>query len=245
MADNVSLNVELLQHNAAGEKIAALAAKLCYSDSDLRGLSEKVSLSEQDEFIEKLAAMGHYSVFEHISFTFGVEGVSRALTHQLVRHRLASYSQKSQRYVKQGDSFPFIVPQTISEHPEAQKIFSEAMANIASAYTKLSQLGIPAEDARYVLPNSCETKIIITMNARELLHFFSLRSCLRAQWEIRALSDKMLALAYSVAPSIFKKAGPGCCNKGCPEGKFTCGKAALVKKHIATIKSDAAFSGEI
>lgn len=245
MADEVSLKVELLQHNAAGEKIAALAAKLCYSDSDLRGLSEKVSLSEQNEFIEKLATMGHFSVFEHVSFTFGVEGVSRALTHQLVRHRVASYSQKSQRYVKQGDSFPFIIPPTVAENPEAKKIFYDAMKDVASAYTKLSELGLPAEDARYVLPNACETKIIISMNARELLHFFSLRSCLRAQWEIRDLSDKMLALAFNVAPSIFKNAGPGCCNKGCPEGRFTCGKAALVKKHIANLKSSATFSGEI
>ena len=245
MADNVSLKVELLQHNAAGEKIAALAAKLCYSDSDLQGLSEKVSASEQDDFIEKLASMGHFSVFEHISFTFGVEGVSRALTHQLVRHRVASYSQKSQRYVKQGESFPFITPTSVSENDEAQKIFTEAMDYLAGAYSKLSALGVPAEDARYVLPNACETKIIITMNARQLLHFFSLRSCLRAQWEIRALSDKMLALAYKVAPSIFKKAGPGCCNKGCPEGKFTCGKASSVKKHIADIKLSVSVSGEI
>ncbi len=239
MADKVSLKVELLQHNSASEKIAALAARLCYSGSDLQGLSEQVSATEQNEFIEKLASMGHYSVFEHVSFTFGVEGVSRALTHQLVRHRVASYSQQSQRYVKLGDSFPYIMPITISEDEKASAIFENAMKEMAKAYKALSDLGMPAEDARYVLPNACETKIIISMNARELLHFFSLRSCLRAQWEIRQLSDKMLYLAYQAAPAIFKKAGPGCCNKGCPEGKFTCGKASAVKKYFADLKSQA------
>lgn len=236
MPDNASLYVELLQHNAAAEKIAALAARLCYSDSDIRGLSEKVSLSEQGDFIEKLASMGHYSVLEHVGFTFGVEGVSRALTHQLVRHRIASFSQKSQRYVKVSDSFARIMPPSVSKNKKAAAVFSETMEYIVRAYAALSEMGIPAEDARYVLPNACETKIIITMNARELLHFFSLRSCMRAQWEIRALSDKMLSLAYGVAPAIFKNAGPGCCGKGCTEGKFSCGKASDVRERIANIK---------
>lgn len=239
MADKVSIKVELLQHNTELEKITALAARLCYSGSDLQGLSEKVSSTEQSDFIEKLISMGHFSVFEHMSFTFGVEGISRALTHQLVRHRLASYSQQSQRYVKQGDTFPYIMPPTIAEDAQSRKIFEDAMAQMAQAYKSLSELGMPAEDARYVLPNACETKIIITMNARELMHFIALRSCLRAQWEIRQLAEKMLYLVYQKAPSVFKKAGPGCCNKGCPEGKFTCGKAAAVKKYIADLKSQA------
>ncbi len=180
--------------------------------------------------------MGHFSVFEHISFSFGIEGVSRALTHQLVRHRLASYSQKSQRYVKAGAEFPYIIPHTIKNNSEALEIFNNAMSQIAECYNKLSALDIPSEDARYVLPNACETKIIVTMNARELLHFFALRLCNRAQWEIRELSDKMLALCYDTAPAVFEKAGPGCCNKGCTEGKFTCGQAALVRKRIAALK---------
>lgn len=233
---NTELRVELLQHNAEPEKIAALAAKLCYSGADLSDLQEKVTSQEQTDFIKKLIGMGHFSVFEHVSFTFGVEGVSRALTHQLVRHRLASYSQKSQRYVKAGENFPYIIPHTVAENSQAQDIFTEAMEQISKAYNKLLELGVPAEDARYLLPNACETKIIVTMNARELLHFFALRSCNRAQWEIRELSDKMLALCYSVAPAIFEKAGPGCVNKGCTEGQFTCGQAAQVRKRIASLK---------
>lgn len=233
---NTELKVELLQHNAEPEKIAALAAKLCYSGADLAALQEKVTNEEQTDFIKKLISMGHFSVFEHVSFTFGVEGVSRALTHQLVRHRLASYSQKSQRYVKAGENFPFIMPYTVEENPETAAIFNETINQISVAYKKLIDLGIPAEDARYLLPNACETKIIVSMNARELLHFFALRSCNRAQWEIRELSDKMLALCYSVAPAIFENAGPGCVKKGCTEGKFNCGKAVQVRKRIASLK---------
>ncbi len=233
---NTELKVELLQHNAEPEKIAALAAKLCYSGADLCALKEKVTVEEQTDFIQKLIGMGHFSVFEHISFSFGVEGVSRALTHQLVRHRMASYSQKSQRYVKAGDNFPFITPYSIKDNKEAVEVFNATMEQIAAAYNKLIEYDIPAEDARYVLPNACETKIIVTMNARELMHFFGLRSCLRAQWEIRELSDKMLALCYEIAPAIFAKAGPGCVHKGCTEGKFTCGKAKEVRQHIAALK---------
>ncbi len=236
MQKNTELKVELLQHNAEPEMIAALAAKLCYSGAELSDLQEKVSSAEQTDFIQKLISMGHFSVFEHVSFSFGIEGVSRALTHQLVRHRLASYSQKSQRYVKAGDEFPYIIPHTIKDNSHALEIFNNAMKEIAECYNKLSALDIPAEDARYVLPNACETKIIVTMNARELLHFFALRSCNRAQWEIRELSDKMLALCYATAPAIFEKAGPGCVNKGCTEGKFTCGQAALVRRRIAALK---------
>lgn len=236
MERNAELNVELLQHNAEPEKIAALAAKLCYSNADICELHNKVSAEEQAEFIKKLISMGHLSVFEHVTFTFGIEGVSRSLTHQLVRHRVASYSQKSQRYVKAGSSYPYITPHTINSNEEALSIFKEIMERTAEAYAKLSDLGIPAEDARYVLPNACETKIIVTMNARELMHFFALRSCNRAQWEIRELSDRMLALCYEAAPSIFEKSGPGCVHKGCTEGKFNCGQALEVRKRIADLK---------
>ena len=175
MQKNTELKVELLQHNAEPEMIAALAAKLCYSGAELSDLQKKVSSAEQTDFIQKLIGMGHFSVFEHISFSFGIEGVSRALTHQLVRHRLASYSQKSQRYVKAGAEFPYIIPHTIKNNSEALEIFNNAMSQIAECYNKLSALDIPSEDARYVLPNACETKIIVTMNARELLHLFALR----------------------------------------------------------------------
>lgn len=232
------LHVELLRHSAAPEEVVALAAKLCYSDSDIDGLSAKISDAEQTGFIGQLIGMGHFSVFEHISFTFGVEGVSRAMTHQLVRHRVASYSQKSQRYVKHSSKdFQYIIPPSIEGNNEAENEFLAAMDNLSKIYDNLIALGIPPEDARYLLPNAAESKIIITMNARELLHFFELRSCNRAQWEIRDLSDKMLELCYNVAPAVFKMAGPGCINKGCPEGRFTCGKAGDVRKRISALKS--------
>lgn len=236
MQNKAELHVELLQHNLNPEKIAALSAKLCYSGADLNKLQDKISNEEQDDFIGNLIGMGHFSVFEHVSFTFGIEGVSRALTHQLVRHRMASYSQKSQRYVKVKETFPYVIPHTIEDNKEALDKYIAIMDKIAECYTELSELGIPAEDARYVLPNACETKIIVTMNARELLHFFSLRSCNRAQWEIREMSDKMLGLVYKIAPAIFAKAGPGCVRGRCTEGKFNCGLAKEVRVRIANVK---------
>lgn len=239
MPEKAKIRVELIQHNAEAEKIAALAAKLCYTASGVEELRSKIENSEQADFIEKIISMGHLSVIEHISFTFAAEGISRALTHQLVRHRIASYSQKSQRYAAQSGGFPFIVPPSVEKNGKALRIYDKLMREIASAYDALEAADIPREDARYVLPNACETKIIITMNARELTHFFSLRSCNRAQWEIRELSDKMLALCFQAAPAVFKNAGPGCVRKGCTEGKFTCGKAAEVKKRIKDLKNNA------
>jgi thymidylate synthase (FAD) len=167
---------------------------------------------------------GHYSTLEHASYTFAIEGVSRALTHQLVRHRLASFNQQSQRYVKFKDgSVPSVMPHTVEENPEAAAIFEEAMHQTSDAYAKLVELGIPAEDARFVLPNACETKICVTMNIRELLHFFENRCCNRAQWEIRELAWKMLELVKPTAPFIFMDAGAPCVHGTCPEGKMTCG----------------------
>ena len=168
--------------------------------------------------------MGHHSVIEHAVFTFSVEGVSRALTHQLVRHRMASFSQQSQRYVSM-DRASFVTPHSVEGNEEASEVFDETMDTIWDAYRRLEELGIPAEDARYLLPNGCTTNITITMNARELLHFFSLRCCNRAQWEIREMADKMLELCLEKSPIIFKDAGPPCVRGPCPEGKLTCGKS--------------------
>lgn len=225
------LNVKLLKYTADPELTAALAAKLCYaSDATIDDLLKKIEKTEQISFIEKIVRIGHHSVLEHVSFTFGIEGVSRALTHQLVRHRIASYSQRSQRYVKHKSGFEYVLPGSIESNPEAKKDFVELMENISKVYDKMVELGIPAEDARYVLPNACETKIIVTMNARELIHFFNVRCCNRAQWEIRALAEKMLDECLKVAPSIFKYAGPNCVVDKCKEGEFSCGKASEVKK---------------
>ena len=166
---------------------------------------------------------GHFSTLEHVSYTFAVDGVSRALTHQLVRHRLASFNQQSQRYVKFTKGVETGKPHTVEDDEEASKVFDEAIEAVIEGYQKLLEMGIPAEDARYLLPNAAETKIVITMNIRELLHFFSLRCCNRAQWEIRELAHKMVELVKPTAPYIFMDAGAPCVRGNCPEGKMTCG----------------------
>jgi thymidylate synthase (FAD) len=229
LAKAVDVKVCLLRHTYDPENLAALAAKLCYTDSDIQGLNEKLSRVDVESFIEKIVRIGHHSVLEHVSFSFGVEGVSRALTHQLVRHRLASYSQKSQRYVKHTEGFDYIIPESVSAHNMGEK-FEKLMKEISNLYAEMINAGIPGEDARYILPNACETKIIITMNARELLHFFRIRCCNRAQWEIRKMAEMMLEECLKVAPSIFSKAGPGCVFGPCPENEFTCGKAQEVRE---------------
>lgn len=225
------MKVSLLQHTPEPERSVALAAKLCYSSSSIAELEEKLSQADVAAFLEKIMSLGHQSVLEHVSFTFGIDGISRACSHQLVRHRLASYSQQSQRYVTfKGDDFPMVVPESISVSPKRSELFSRAAKAAAEAYRELVADGVPAEDARFVLPNAAETKIIVTMNARELLHFFELRCCERAQWEIRALAIEMLRLVKPAAPVIFSSAGPGCISGGCPEGSMTCGKIKEVRE---------------
>jgi thymidylate synthase (FAD) len=177
---------------------------------------------DSDKVLSRIVGMGHHSVIEHAVFTFSVEGVSRALTHQLVRHRVASFSQQSQRYVSM-DNATYVTPHTVEGNEEAVQLYDSVMENIWDAYKKLEAMGIPAEDARYLLPNGCTTNITITMNARELLHFFSLRCCNRAQWEIREMADQMLKICKEQSPIIFKGAGPPCIRGPCPEGKKTCG----------------------
>src|SRR3990172_7512897 len=231
------LNVILLRYTQNPEEIVAQAAKLCYSPSSVDDLKKQVQTKDLASFIEKLTDMRHLSPVEHVTFTFGIEGISRACSHQIGRHRLASYSQQSQRYVgqqsKKRGGFHFILP------PRKEKIggkqwFIEKMETIQKWYDDLVEMlgnkGESAfEDARFLLPNAAETKIIITMNARELMHFFRVRCCNRAQWEIRAMATEMLRLSKQVSPHIFKDAGPGCVNDKCPEGKMTCGKMAEVR----------------
>ncbi len=232
-----ALHVVLLRHTPEPEEVVAMAAKLCYSPAGVEELKERIEAKDQATFVERLASIGHLSPVEHISFTFGIEGISRACTHQLVRHRVASYSQQSQRYVK-ADQFDYIVPPSIKKDPDLTREFEKCMAEAQSNYTKvlkrLEELGYKGEsgqqDARYLLPNAAETKIIITMNARELLHFFRVRCCNRAQWEIREMSERMLAIVKGTAPTIFAKAGPGCLAAACPEGTMTCGNISEVRK---------------
>jgi thymidylate synthase (FAD) len=225
----MAMRVILLQHTQEPERVVAQAAKLCYSAADIEAIAEKLTPEKTAGFIRKLAEMGHLSAFEHAAFTFGIEGVSRTLTHQLVRHRLASYSQQSQRYVTMKE-LPggAIVPPKISG--ALREKFDSVLRDIGAFYEELVAAGVPAEDARYILPNASPTKIVMTMNARELLHFFALRCCNRAQWEIHDLADEMLRLAKKNAPALFSQAGPGCVSSDCPEGKMSCGEMTGVRE---------------
>ena len=189
---------------------------------------------DQAAFLRRIMASGHLSVLEHASFTFGISGVSRALLAQITRHRIASFSVQSQRYVSLEKGFGYIVPPRIRDLGEdAVKEFESQMAQMQTWYQdwqeKLGKGEGSNEDARFVLPNACETHITMTMNARELLHFFSLRCCNRAQWEIRALAREMLRLCKQVSPVIFESAGPGCVRGACPEGAKSCGQQAEMR----------------
>jgi thymidylate synthase (FAD) len=229
------MKVALLQHTPEPELTVALAARLCYSQVDIEALKEKLSGADIKNFLDKIMSLGHQSVLEHASFTFGIEGISRVTTHQLVRHRVASYSQQSQRYVSHKERFAVVTPPSIAENPEHAALFEAQVSALHAAYAALVEAGIPAEDARYLLPNATETKILVTMNARELLHFFAVRCCERAQWEIRAMAVEMLKLVRPVAPTIFGKAGPGCLGGPCPEGAMCCGKMAEVRARFAEL----------
>jgi len=223
------MRVQLLTHTPDPEQVVAAAARLCYSDASIGQLLERAP-EQAPKLLRKILDLGHLSVLEHASFTFGIEGISRACSHQLVRHRIASYSQQSQRYVSHEAPFEAVMPASISERPELATRFERHLAATHELYRELLAAGIPAEDARFVLPNAAATKLVLTMNARELHHFFALRCCRRAQWEIRIMAKEMLRLAKQAAPLLFADAGPGCLRGACPEGKMTCGAAAEVRK---------------
>lgn len=296
------MNVKLLTHTPEPEKLVASAAKLCYSAAEIETLMNNLTEDKIDEFINRLSKMGHESPIEHVTFTFGIEDVSRALLAQITRHRIASYSVQSQRYVDMTN-FSYVIPPVFDknktlrkdyvnlmneialsyedfqtrilasilseQHPELVKkvIFNAALSFGDEAYaTSLSEevfeywydiekcpdgykekfdfylhtfldafkeeypaiyrdtKKIAQEDARFVLPNACTTKLIVTMNARSLLNFYRLRCCSRAQWEIRELACEMLKLTKEVSPLLFKYAGPSCVKGKCPEGSMSCGK---------------------
>lgn len=252
------LKVKLLNYTPDGEETIAQAGKLCYSRVGVDEIGVKQDEESIARYVKMLSDMGHLSPIEHVSFTFAVEGVSRVLTHQLVRHRLASYSQQSQRYVKL-DQFDYIIPPEIEKDKSAKEIYVNHMKACQKAYDDLVEIlerkhyenflkdGMEEkkarksaskkaiEDARYTFPNACETKIVFTMNARTLLHFFNVRSCLRAQWEIREMSDQMLKLVKDIYPNLFSNAGPSCISGPCPEGKMTCGKIKEVREKFSNM----------
>lgn len=245
MSSKAELKVKLIANTPDPEQIVASSAKLCYSSVGVEDIQENLTQEKTDKFINMLMSIHHESPLEHISFTFAVEGISRALTHQMVRHRIASYSQQSQRYVKL-DQFQYIIPQEIDNIPQAREIFIKSMENAQKTYDDLVEILInkhtsnfiskgmdkdkatklaekkAIEDSRYVFPNACESKIMITMNARSLINFFEHRCCNRSQTEIRQMAKEMLRQVKEVAPTIFKNVGAKCVTGVCPEGKMQC-----------------------
>lgn len=235
------LNVTLIAHTPEPEKVIAMASRTCYSALDLEGLDKKTDAADNAAYIRRVLASGHTSIAEHASFTFGLEGVSRTLLAQITRHRVASFSVQSQRYVSVAGAevFDYVLPPRIRAlGPEAEEKFARQMKTMQRWYDEWSEaLGQDsAEDARFVLPGAAATRIVMTMNARELLHFFSLRMCNRAQWEVREAAWRMYELVYPLAPSVFENAGPGCARGACPEGKRSCGKAAEVREKIQGLR---------
>lgn len=255
------IHVTLLAHTPTPEHVVASAARLCYSPASIDDVMEGLTEEKTASFVDMLSEIGHESPIEHATFTFGIEGVSRSLLAQLTRHRLASYSVQSQRYVAEKH-FEYVLPPEIEAIPEAAEIYRQAMQEDQEHYEQLTALlkekhmaellknGMDEkqanrtaekkaiEDARFVLPNACTTKMIVTMNARSLMNFFHHRCCNRAQWEIRDLAEQMLTLCISTAPHLFKNAGPSCVCGACPEGKMTCGKAKEMKEKYRQIKGE-------
>lgn len=254
-------NVVLLAYTPNPEHTVASAAKLCYSSSSITELSDNLTNEKAASFVEMLSEIGHESPIEHASFTFGIEGVSRSLLAQITRHRIASYSVKSQRYVREG-AFEYVTPPEIAADEEALELYKEIMAEDQKKYDRLVEIlkakhkkeflsqgkdektanrlaeKKAIEDARFVLPNACATQMVVTMNARSLINFFRHRCCNRAQWEIREVANQMLSLVIKVAPNLFKNAGPSCLNGGCPEGKMSCGKISEVREYFKELKNN-------
>lgn len=252
------MKVTLLAHTPDPERLIASAAKLCYSGATIDELRAKISEDAARDFVEMLSSYGHESPIEHVSFTFGIEGVSRSLLAQLTRHRIASYSVQSQRYVREG-AFEYVVPPEIADCTEAFEEYEKAMAAAQKSYDKIAAAlkqkhidtltgegqdektaarnaeKLAIEDARFVLPNACDTKLIMTMNARSLMNFFHHRCCNRAQWEIRRLAEEMVREVKKVAPSIFKYAGPSCVHGPCPEGTMSCKKQNEMRERYAAL----------
>lgn len=223
------MKVQLIRHTSGIEQLIGSTARLCYSDSNIDDLRVAHSKESNEALIRDLINKGHESPLEHATFTFAVEGVSRSLTHQLVRHRIAVFTQQSQRYVslntKEDEDDWFVVPPAIERDLDALELFTQEMERVANAYQKLTDMGIAPEDARSVLPNATATKIIFTMNGRALLNFFGLRCCTSAQLEIRTLANKMLKLCKEVCPVIFENAGAKCLALGyCNETRIACGR---------------------
>ncbi len=233
----VTAKVVLLSHTPNPLSVIYAACRQCYYQGFVGDMWEsliggEISIDKQRELVAKIVDSGHESPIEHVSFSFAIDGISRALSHQLVRHRIASYSQQSQRYVN-GAECNYIIPPAIAKNPLALQRFEAFMEEVGSAYKDIHALlmdqgrdsGKANEDARFVLPQAAETRIVVSMNCRTLLNFFKHRCCTRAQWEIRHVANEMLHQCREVLPEVFAEAGAPCeKTKFCPEGKFCCGR---------------------
>ncbi len=252
------MKVKIIAHTPEPEKVITMAGKLCYSPVGVDEIEKNLTEQSTNKFINMLMDLGHGSIFEHTTFTFAVEGISRVCTHQLVRHRIASFSQQSQRYVKL-DQFEYIIPEEIEKIKEAKELFIDAMKKDQETYDKLVEIlfdkhynnliesglneksaknkaeKMAIEDARYVFPNACETKIVFTMNARSLYNFINHRACERAQTEIREMSILMLKELKKVAPLLFENIGPNCVSGPCPEKNMTCGKITQIREKFKNL----------
>lgn len=238
MKEIVKPKVSIIAHTLNPEMTVAKAGKLCYSPVGVEEIEKKLTDEEVDRFVNMLARIGHESPLEHSVFTFAVEGISRACSHQIVRHRLSSFSQQSQRYVNLKDTFIYITPPEIEVFDKVNKRYIESMNESFEAYVEISYLlknryieeGMKEkdaekkaiEDARYVLPNASETKMVFTMNARTLLNFIKHRDCERSQWEIREMTRLMVAELMKISPKLFSRCGASCRYGSCKEGQMSC-----------------------
>lgn len=227
------MKVRLLRYTADPELVCGTAALTSSKSGTPSEIFDGMDLETARQKIRRVTGYGHVSVIEHASFTFSVEGVSRSMTHQLVRHRVASYTQQSQRYVSYDALEEYVTPPSIAQNVEAKMAYDEVLSKVSQTYRRLLELGMSKEDARFVLPNAAKTNIVVTMNARELRHFFNLRCCTRAQWEIREVATEMLRQARQVAPALFGGSGPTCVEYGyCPEGKMKPADCNVAEKKI-------------
>jgi thymidylate synthase (FAD) len=221
------MKVTLLASTPNATKVVATAAWICThlelpTEADLHP-------DKCGPMVKRVVGYGHTSILEHASFTFAIEGISRACSHQLVRYRIASFSQQSQRFVKfgNGSGCGYVMPESCKQDVEVIEEFERALIAAEAAYAFMTKKGIPAEDARFVLPSATTTKLVMTMNARELLHFFQQRLCIKAQWEIRALAEAIHDICQHKDPVLFQECGPDCFQ--CRE-KAPCARGSKLQK---------------
>ena len=224
------MKVKLLTYTKDPEQVVAAAIRQCYAQVGPGELKRKIDKETRERLIKQVLASGHTSTLEHASFTFGIEGVSRVTEIQLIRHRIgSSYSIQSGRYVKRGEA-KFVIPVAIKNNKKILSKYKKVLKGVQDLYNEMIDVGIKTEDARYLQPQSLQTKIVVTMNIRSLLHFFTLRCCRRAQWEIQEMANLMLTEVRRVAPIVFAKAGPTCMTeKICWEGSKSCGRWEKIK----------------